>query len=1561
MVNGRPSRRGPVVDHPGRSKEPCPRWESTGECVFGDVCKFALAHVGPGGRENRPPTAKTVDQTSTLTSQSLVNHHNVDKSHLDGPTFMFDPKPSGHSNNGFQNYHHPSTQHSPDFQGPKNASTRGTFGLRNPSSQGGHGSQSSWRPSAPDNAGFQAQQHPSSPGIVNPPKPRVVRNEDDLREWKRLLRQAPTNRTARVRFFELAQKLVEGEVGMSQDMVKTLAQDAALHIIRTLIHDHLPQASSTQHKATIWVTELEPLMRVISHQRLMDSAVLEQEVFSIYNFLAGIGCQRMKALYDFIIELITSSQAENPPVSKSTLDPLSIIELSLAVLSKMIDSNSNNIINENFSTIVSILEPMLNDAAEAEGHSHYAELQARQWLTYIKRRLGVGNSLPLSVQQTNVTGPLAGFVLPKNLPGHLSSNGPRHDNDHSDIQKISILPTPEEIMSVRDEYLPTNQPSSFHIPGIIGRLDREFRLLREDTVGQLRDVVRTQLEKMQNPQIIQPRHKNMRIFTYLGAEPMHIGFDRLKGLDLLVKFNQAAIGRDSISREEWWMHSKRLQPGGLVCLVSGDGSTLFCVVSDRTRYRSGKASAPTDAALFSPKKASLADRSDYAYVHLRVAEAKQSNTLELLAWFQTIGPPQERCLVEFPGVLLPSFQHTLEALQQITKSPRMPFIDLIAPDHQRPGLVDIPPPQYATKPGFLFDLSSLTDGTPLQCGPDQPLDPALLSQHSTLDATQSAALLASLSRGLALIQGPPGTGKSYTGEKLIQVLLHNKKRAKLGPILCVCYTNHALDQLLEHLLDADVQQVIRIGSRSKSSRLENLNLRYISNNAERTRSENHSLFTHRNDLDAHIGVLEECITQLEACFSKESIMSHLAEKYPRYHAELSDVSLDEQGFQTVQHHQRPRAEQWLYGGAISNTPSRDPSQLLDTDLWTMTHEERQNLNCYWAHEIRDPIIDEFQREHQLWESVKDDRNRVAREVDLRCLSEADIVGVTTTGLAKNLDLLRRLPCKVLLCEEAGEVLEAHSLTALLPCIQHAIFIGDNLQLRPQIQNFELHSTSSRGAQYSLDMSMFERLVSPAHDDEQILPYNTLQTQRRMHPAISKLVQSTLYPNLDDGGPVADYPEVCGMKKRLFWFNHTSPEDPRLPSDPNSTSHINSFEVEMTVAIVQHLVRQGVYGADDIAVLTPYLGQLRCLRHRMKHLVEISLGDEDEEELISLEADDGKQQTGVDSQPPTASKTSLLKRVRLATVDNFQGEEAKVVIISLVRSNDDQRCGFLSTSNRINVLLSRAKHGMYIIGNSETYGNVSMWAQVIDILRTEGNIGNKLELECPRHPDSSLMVSQADHFLQHSPEGGCNKTCEWRLACGHACMYLCHSDMLHNVAKCLEPCRRPLKGCGHACLKACGDTCSSKCSVRVRDIELKLSCGHVITSAWCWQVQRPETIDCQTPVQKTIPGCEHTVTVPCCVDVDSKAYKYQDRGACSDGTAWLLYTAVQPPVLNVRPCLPGEVPQGGKLPSMLCSMLSAVHPLDFHQERASPHGEAEDVETEKLIEAMEMHDLIDMAV
>ena len=55
-------------------------------------------------------------------------------------------------------------------------------------------------------------------------------------------------------------------------------------------------------------------------------------------------------------------------------------------------------------------------------------------------------------------------------------------------------------------------------------------------------------------------------------------------------------------------------------------------------------------------------------------------------------------------------------------------------------------------------------------------------------------------------------------------------------------------------------------------------------------------------------------------------------------------------------------------------------------------------------------------------------------------------------------------------------------------------------------------------------------------------------------------------------------------------------------------------------------------------------------------------------------------------------------VRVTAVDNYQGEENDVIILSLVRSNEEESVGFLKTDNRVCVALSRAKNGLYAFGN-----------------------------------------------------------------------------------------------------------------------------------------------------------------------------------------------------------------------------------------------------------------------
>ena len=544
-------------------------------------------------------------------------------------------------------------------------------------------------------------------------------------------------------------------------------------------------------------------------------------------------------------------------------------------------------------------------------------------------------------------------------------------------------------------------------------------------------------------------------------------------------------------------------------------------------------------------------------------------------------------------------------------------------------------------------------------------------------------------------------------------------------------------------------------------------------------------------------------------------------------------------------------------GRLQDLPE---SALQEMSLDKMSASERQRLHSRWIKDHAKQLALELESALESYTETRDELDKYYQEQQRRALCEAYIVGVTTSGLAKNLAVLRHLRSKVMVCEEAGEVMEAHTLTALLPSVEHAILIGDHQQLRPQVKNYNLCHDNPRGKHLALDISLFERLVEPAHGTKlPPMPFSRLKTQRRMHPSIAELIRRTLYVDLEDHATVSDYPAVLGMKDRLFWLNHDNREDGADPTKAHSDSKSNSFEVSMVSALASHLVRQGIYAAEDIAILTPYVRQLQNLRRALSGMFEVVMNDRD---VDALEEQEPLKDARPAPLPSSIRKTTLANALRIATVDNFQGEEAKIIILSFVRCNVEGKCGFLRTSNRINVALSRAQHGMYIIGDAQTASSVPMWAEIVGILDAQGNIGDRLTLCCPRHPDDLIEVTTPDDFAVFSPEGGCNKRCTSRLQCGHACPNKCHSETLHKAVHCLERCLRSKPGCDHTCSKSCGDPCDVKCKVEVADFQLL--CGHICNLP-CHQTQEPEKVKCRIKQPYTMPGCGHEILIRCCDD------------------------------------------------------------------------------------------------
>ncbi|CAG8705615.1 26063_t:CDS:10, partial [Gigaspora rosea] len=519
-----------------------------------------------------------------------------------------------------------------------------------------------------------------------------------------------------------------------------------------------------------------------------------------------------------------------------------------------------------------------------------------------------------------------------------------------------------------------------------------------------------------------------------------------------------------------------------------------------------------------------------------------------------------------------------------------------------------------------------------------------------------------------------------------------------------------------------------------------------------------------------------------------------------------------------------------------NRPLKDLKD--DPNVWQMSEDERIKLHDFWKESVQSDYIVKLVEIKEKYEKKKKDIDKIYDESRRQVLSDCDVIGMTTNGVAKFQTLISSIGPRIIICEEAGEVLEAHILSALTSKTQQMILIGDHNQLRPHCAKYTLTCDSKIGVNYALDKSLFERLVNG--DQAMRLEKSQLCTQRRMRREISDLIRHTLYNELVDDENSVSYPDVRGAQKNVYFMDHRYSED-SSENDFAVNSHSNTFEVEMVIGLVKHFVRNGCNKPGQIAVLTPYIGQLIKIRDMLSKSFVVVIDEQDDqlitdmEESIDAENKNLNDESSSSINTVTTERKKLSQQVILRTVDNFQGEEADIVIISLVRNTgrgDRGNIGFLKSTNRSNVLLSRAKHGMFLLGNADLMGRHSdFWRNVVEILRKRGQVGPGFPIVCTRHPNYKKNIYEASEFDKISPDGGCFEPCRQLLKCGHKCPYKCHPDNMQHVGvRCPKPCTRLHPDCQHPCRnKICGEGCGD-CLWPIGNITLP--CGHECKNAKC---------------------------------------------------------------------------------------------------------------------------------
>ena len=290
------------------------------------------------------------------------------------------------------------------------------------------------------------------------------------------------------------------------------------------------------------------------------------------------------------------------------------------------------------------------------------------------------------------------------------------------------------------------------------------------------------------------------------------------------------------------------------------------------------------------------------------------------------------------------------------------------------------------------------------------------------------------------------------------------------------------------------------------------------------------------------------------------------------------------------------------------------------------------------------------------------------------------------------------------------------------------------------------------------------------------------------------------------------------------------------------SRSNEHEAKFLAALCRYLILQG-YERERITVLTAYTGQLIQLKKEMPK--------------------------------------DFFRGVRVCAVDNFQGEENDIILLSLVRSNEEGKIGFLQTENRVCVALSRAKKGFFCIGNISLLKEKSkLWSDIIEDMEERGNVGKALILTCQNHPKNVIQAARAEDFRQ-APEGGCSVPCNTRLECGHVCEMACHpTDPEHKEYTCKKPCAKVLCKLNHKCTKRC----YQECGPCLKLVDKLLPCGHFQKVPCSYN---PSEVKCVSPCPKILRcghQCQNLCSEDCtvkCVNVTKKTWPcgHENQAKC----------------------------------------------------------------------------------
>ena len=295
--------------------------------------------------------------------------------------------------------------------------------------------------------------------------------------------------------------------------------------------------------------------------------------------------------------------------------------------------------------------------------------------------------------------------------------------------------------------------------------------------------------------------------------------------------------------------------------------------------------------------------------------------------------------------------------------------------------------------------------------------------------------------------------------------------------------------------------------------------------------------------------------------------------------------------------------------------------------------------------------------HQKMDRLKDRATELEIKINADLFSEARVIASTLTGSAHR--VLERQKFGTLFIDEAAQALEAACWIAITKATR-VVLAGDHCQLPPTVKSI----AALKGG---LDKTLMERIVENKPE-----VVTLLNVQYRMNEQIMRFSSEWFYHGEVESASEIKYRGILDLDTPMTWVD-TSEMDSKEEFVGESFGRINKNEAALTLQTLsdyfdkigkQRILDERV----DVGIISPYRAQVQYMR-----------------KLIRMKE----------------SFKPFRRLISVNTVDGFQGQERDIIIISLVRANDEGQIGFLRDLRRMNVAMTRARMKLIIIGNAST--------------------------------------------------------------------------------------------------------------------------------------------------------------------------------------------------------------------------------------------------------------------